>query len=77
MKHVNLEKWKEPVEKLTKMLTENSPTILTVFGSVGLVTTVGLAIRATVSAARIMDLEVLCSSYYCWWGKSWLYYWSK
>ena len=55
MKHVNLEKWKEPVEKLTKMLTENSPTILTVFGSVGLVTTVGLAIRTTVSAARIMD----------------------
>ena len=55
MKHVNLEKWKEPVEKLTKMLTENSPTILTVFGSVGLVTTVGLAIRATVKATQIVD----------------------
>lgn len=55
MKHVNFEKWKEPVNKLTNVLTENSPTILTVFGCMGLVTTVGLAIKATINATRIVD----------------------
>ncbi len=55
MKHVNLEKWKEPVNKLTNVLTENSPTILTVFGCIGLVTTVGLTIKATINATRIVD----------------------
>ncbi|MCM1090049.1 MAG: DUF6353 family protein [Muribaculum sp.] len=55
MKHVNFEKWKEPVDKLANVLTENSPTILTVFGCMGLVTTVGLAIKATINATKIVD----------------------
>lgn len=55
MKQVDFKALRGPVEKLTKTLTENSPTILTIFGSVGLVTTVGLAIRATVKATRIVD----------------------
>lgn len=55
MKHVNLGALKEPMEKLTKTLTEFSPSILTIFGSVGLVASVGLAIGATVKATRIVD----------------------
>lgn len=54
MKHVNFEKWKEPMEKLTNVMSENSPTILTVCGCMGLVTTVGLTIRATINATKIM-----------------------
>lgn len=55
MKHVNIEKWKESMVKLANVLTQNSPTILTVFGCVGLVTTVGLAIKATINATKIVD----------------------
>lgn len=55
MKCADFKALREPMEKLTKTLRENSPTILTVFGSVGLVTSVGLAIRATVKATRIVD----------------------
>lgn len=32
MKHSSAKNWKEPVNKLTKVLADNSPTILTVFG---------------------------------------------
>lgn len=55
MKCVNFQRWKEPVVKLANILTENSPTILTVCGCVGLVTTVGLSIKATINATKIMD----------------------
>lgn len=55
MKLVKFEKWKEPMVKLTNILTENSPTILTVFGCIGLVTTVGLTIKATIEATKIVD----------------------
>lgn len=55
MKHLSVKNWKEPVNKLTKVLADNSPTILTVFGAVGLVVTVGLTVRATVKATKIVE----------------------
>ena len=54
MKRVNFEKWKEPMDKLANILAENSPTILTVFGCIGFVTTVGLTVKATIDATKIV-----------------------
>lgn len=43
------------IKKATQFATKNSPTILTVFGVIGLGTTVGLAINATPKAILLLD----------------------
>lgn len=55
MKHLSMKNWKEPVSKLTKVLMDNSPTVLTVFGAVGLIATVALTAQATVKATKTVE----------------------
>lgn len=55
MEHLRAKNWKEPMNKLAKVLADNSPTILTVFGAAGLIVTVGLTVKATIKATKTVE----------------------